>query len=494
VSGFDIVVVGGGAAGCVVASRVAAATSASVLLLEAGPDIRADTPEVIRDGWGMTRDLFDWGYRSEPGWFGDSRKIRRVRALGGTSSITRFAMRGSPADFEEWAALGNPGWGWDDVLPYFRRLETDLQFGDRPWHGDSGPIPITRYPDVDDTPVHAAMIEALEAGGFTRVDDHNRPGAVGAGRMPNHSRDGIRATTSSAYLPLGGTPSNLTIRPDSQVDRVVLDGSSARGVRLVDGTTIEARTVVLSGGTYGSPLILLRSGIGPAAQLREVGVDVRLDLAGVGENLSDHPTTSIDGGYRGTFRTSPLVHTAATFHSSSASSDAPPDLMFWVQDPDDEASAPQWVVEVVLLKPECRGRVRLRSANPADPPRIELPDPTPAVDHRRLQEGVRRAAEVLADERVRALCPDPVPSIATPRELDALIAENYYSIPHVVGTCAMGPSPDDGAVVDASGCVHGLESLYVVDASIVPTEPSGFTLLPTIMLAEKLAEVIAAAG
>src|SRR5437762_3908319 len=132
----------------------------------------------------MTGELYDWGYQSQPGWFGDARKVRRVKALGGTSSITRFAMRGSPADYDEWVSLGNPGWGWEDVLPYFRRLESDLELGSERWHGDTGPIPVTRYPDVEETPVHAAMIEALEAHGFDRVDDHNRPGAVGVGRMP----------------------------------------------------------------------------------------------------------------------------------------------------------------------------------------------------------------------------------------------------------------------------------------------------------------------
>ena len=164
---FDVVVVGGGAAGCVVAARLAESGSRSVLLLEAGPDLRAEPPEEVRDGWRMTRD-FDWGYASEPNEFGEVQKLRRAKLLGGTSSIVRFALRGSPADYDEWEALGNPGWGFEGVLPYLRRLEADLDFGDRTWHGANGPIPVTRYADMERTDVHLAALEALDGSGSRR--------------------------------------------------------------------------------------------------------------------------------------------------------------------------------------------------------------------------------------------------------------------------------------------------------------------------------------
>ncbi len=228
---FDVIVVGGGAAGCVVAARLAESGSRSVLLLEAGPDLRAEPPGRSRDGWHMTRD-FDWGYASEPKEFGDVQKLRRVKLLGGTSSIVRFALRGSPADYGEWEALGNTAWGFEDVLPYLRRLEADLDFGDEPWHGANGPIPVTRYADIERTDVHLASLEALERVGFPAIEDHNRPGAVGFGPMPMSSRDGRRITTASAYLPYGQTPANLTIRPDSQVAEVMFEGRRAVGVRL----------------------------------------------------------------------------------------------------------------------------------------------------------------------------------------------------------------------------------------------------------------------
>ena len=226
---IDVVVVGGGAAGCVAAARLAESGSCSVLLLEAGPDRRADLPPALRDGWTIEPEPFDWGYGSEP-LGGSIRTVRRKKLLGGTSWLTRFTPRGSPADYDGWEALGNPGWGFDGVLPYFIRLEEDTDFGLEPWHGDGVPIPSTRYLDLEYTEVVAAALDALAAVGIPAVDDHNRPGAVGAGRMPMSTRDGVRVTTADAYLPFGRTPPNLTIRGDSEVGSVVFEGG-ARGRR-----------------------------------------------------------------------------------------------------------------------------------------------------------------------------------------------------------------------------------------------------------------------
>jgi choline dehydrogenase len=490
-SAFDVIVVGGGAAGCVVAARIAQSGSPSVLLLEAGPDLRANAPDLIRDGWHMTRE-FDWGYSSEPDELGTVQKVRRVKLLGGTSSITRFGVRGSPADYEEWVARGNAGWGFDDLLPDFKRIETDLDFGDQPWHGDSGPIPIGRYRDIEPVDIHAAGIRGLESAGFPMVDDHNRPGTVGAGPMPMSSRDGIRATTLLAYLGADRIEPNLTIRPEAEVSHVVFDGTRAAGVCLADGTKIEASCVVICAGTYGSPPILMRSGIGPAEHLRSVGVPVRLDLAGVGANLADHPAVELDCGYHGPARAAPLLHTIATFHSSGMSASAPPDLMFWLSDPIPEGEPEQFTIGVVLLKPRSTGTVRLRSTNPTDAPRIELPNFKEPSDLDRLVEGYRRALEVASSPDVRRLCDGPLPVVTDDGELRRTVRQAAASVPHVVGTCSMGSSTDARAVVDGSGRVHGTEWLFVVDASIMPTVPSGFTHLPTIVIAEKLAQSIAA--
>ncbi len=281
------------------------------------------------------------------------------------------------------------------------------------------------------------------------------------------------------------------IRGDAQVAEVVFDGTRACGVRLLDGAVIDAGWVVLCAGTYGSPSILMRSGIGPAEHLRSLGIAVRLDLPGVGENLADHPAgLDIDCGFRGAARPSPILHLAATFHSSAVSSDDAPDLMLWLSDPTGDPGS--FEIGVVLLTPRSRGAVRLRSADPTAAPRIELAGLRDPLDIERLAEGYRRAQEVAAQPQLRSLCAAPAsPQITGDDELRELIRAEGYSLPHVVGTCAMGPRPDDGAVVDASGAVHGAERLSVVDASIIPNAPSAFTHIPTVMLAERLSEQIA---
>jgi choline dehydrogenase len=237
---FDVVIVGGGAAGCVVAARLSSSTTRSALLLEAGPDLRAGVPDKSRDGWHINKDFCDWGYESEPRHDGVTEKLARSKLVGGTSWLTRFAVRNSPADYEEWVRLGNRGWSFEHVLPYFTRLEADLDYGDRPWHGRGGPIPVNRYRNLNPTDASSAGQRAFEAEGFPMVDDHNRPGVVGAGRVPMSSRNGVRVATADAYLPFGSTPPNLTFRPDAQVAAVVFDDVRAKGVRLTDGTLIKA--------------------------------------------------------------------------------------------------------------------------------------------------------------------------------------------------------------------------------------------------------------
>jgi choline dehydrogenase len=209
-------------------------------------------------------------------------------------------------------------------------------------------------------------------------------------------------------------------------------------VRLLDGTVIEAGWVVLSAGTYGSPPILMRSGVGQAAHLREMGIPVTVALPGVGANLVDHPEVSVDCGYTGAGRAAPVLHSIATFHSAGRSTRETPDLMLWLADPDEDAS---FAIEVVLLRPRSRGRVRLRSADPTDPPMIELPNLSDASDMKRLAEGYRRAVEAANRPQMRRHCGGSAP--VEPDDLDELIRTKVNSLPHVVGTCAMGPRPEE---------------------------------------------------
>lgn len=489
--GFAVVVVGSGSAGCVMAARLA--ESRSVLLLEAGPDLRAEPPERMHDAWWAYRE-HGWGFESEPDGSGQSEPLHRGKLVGGTSWVTRFAMRGSPADFDLWAALGNPGWGFDDVLPYFHRVETDLDYGAQPWHGDAGPLPVTRYPDIAPSEFEAAVSTGCAAMGFAAVEDHNRPGAVGAGRMPRNGRGGRRVTGADCYLPSVGASTNLTVRANAEVSSVVIEGGRAVGVRLVDGSVVRAGWVVLSTGTYGTPTILMRSGVGPAEHLREMGVVVRVDLPGVGENLADHPGVDIDPGLRGERDVAPRFFSLATFRTSYAAATDAPDAALWTYDPwggpDDPAET---AVGTMLLTPASRGRVRLRSADPLDAPRITLPGLRERSDVDRLAGALSRGIELVNRPEVRRLCDkDPTPNLRAGDDWREFVVRNVWSFPHTVGTCAMGPSPDDGAVVDAHGHVHGVERLSVADASVFPTQPSGFPHLITMMMAERFADQLSA--
>ena len=487
----DLIVLGAGAAGCVIASGLARRTGRRVLLVEAGPDLRDATPTEWHDGWRLP-SVPDWGYTAEAPDGSPGSALRRGRLVGGTSWLTRFAVRGSPADFDAWAASGNPGWSFEEVLPVFRRIEADRDFGAAAWHGHDGPLPISRYPELDLALGHAAVVAGFEAAGLEHVADHNRPGAIGIGRLPMSSLDGRRITPTGAWL--DDARERLTILADTSVDRIELTNGRATGVKLVDGTRIHADAVVICAGTYGSPILLLRSGIGPAEHLRAVGIEVAVDLPGVGENLADHPAVELPSGVRGSGLTSgPVLHSIATWRSSIAASDGPPDLMSWITDPI-EADPIVWL-DAILLKPTSRGSVRLRSADPTEPPRIRLPGLATDADLARIEEGLRFLSSIAHRPEIRGVATEPAPTLPEAAAgLRRYVAENAYSLPHVVGTCAMGPDPTAGAVVDGDARVHGVAGLSVVDASILPDPPSGFPHLITLMAAERLLDRWIAAG
>jgi choline dehydrogenase-like flavoprotein len=491
----DVIVVGGGAAGCVVAARLSEDPGCNVVLLEAGPDLRESAPEDIRVGWQPTR-AFDWGYTSEPDELGVARSLPRGRLLGGCSSTNAtFALRGAPADYDGWASRGNAGWSFDDVLPTFRLLERDLDFGDRPWHGSTGPVPIRRYRPGELTDVAAAGLAAFEDAGIAYVEDHNAPGAVGAGLVPVNCLDGIRMSTAITHLPRPGERPNLDVRCEAEVLDLVIEGDRATGVRLGSGEIVHAGCVVLCAGTYGSPPLLLRSGIGPAAELRRLGIASCADLPGVGANLADHPAVAIKLPYAPEPSPAPLFQIVATLRSSAAAAGDAPDLqlMAFGPYPASEDSPSTFMVAAALLKPHSRGQVTLRPELPGGAPRVDLGYLREPADLDRLDQGLELAESVAAHSDVRALCAGQSHEGADRSGRDARrewMRRTCWTYHHPVGTCSMGPASDPSAVVDDCGRVHGIAGLRVADASVMPDVPSANTHLPTLMVAERMAALL----
>jgi choline dehydrogenase len=391
--------------------------------------------------------------------------------------------------------LGNPGWSFADALEDFRRLERDNDFEDQ-WHGSDGLVPIRRHPREELNAVQAAFLDGAIASGHRYVEDHNRPGEVGAGPTPRNARDGVRMSTALTYLASARSRPNLTICADTVVSQVECSGKRATGVRLLDGTVIEAEHVVVAAGTYASPMILARSGIGPADQLRVLGITPVIDLPGVGSNLVDHPLVSIDLPTRPSLASSRFqVH--VTLHSSSANVPRPADLLIFAAGPfevgtDQSVSGAVFGIVCGLVAPRSRGWVRLASSNPSDPPRIHLAHLVDADDLERMLDAVTEARRIALSEPVAAITAglelSPGPAIPTD-DRDALavwVRGAVSTFHHPVGTCAMGPDPEAGAVTDSRGSVHGIDALTVADASIMPTIPTATTNLPTIMLAEHI--------
>ena len=491
---YDVIVVGAGSAGCVLAARLSA-TDHRVLLLEAGPDYprAADLPADIIDGSGPTLS-HDWGFLAEPNRARPPIPLPRARLVGGCSATNgAFFLRGWPADYDAWAAAGNPGWSFDQLLPIFRAVEADPDFQDD-WHGTHGPIPVSRVPLDKLEAWPRAFLDAAAAAGHPVVEDHNRPGALGVGPLPRNVRDGMRMSTAMTHLAAARSGPNLTIHADTLVDRVVLTGHRAHGVRLHNGEIIEADRVILAAGTYASPAILLRSGIGPAAELRALGLPVLADLPGVGANLIDHPLVAVDlSATPG--RHGPAFQVMLTLRSTLTTPPNPPDLHLFTAGPFDDPSIPSGAVFGIvtgLLSPRSRGSVRLRSTDPAMPPRIDPAYLRHPDDLARMLEATREARRISRTPPLADLIPAPEltpgDQIADDNgtDLTRSILNRVSPYHHPVGTCAMGTDPGSGAVVTARGAVHDITGLWVADASVMPTIPSANTNLPTIVVAERI--------
>jgi choline dehydrogenase len=517
---FDYVVVGAGSAGCVLANRLS--EDASVLLLEAGGEDDADEIGIPAAFSSLFKTKWDWNYETveQKHLAGRSAYWPRMKALGGCSSMNAMIyIRGNAADYDGWREdFGADGWGYADVLPYFVRAEGNQRLGG-PYHGQDGPLRVEdrRYTH----PLTDAWVDAAVSWGMKPRDDFNADEQHGAGRYQVTCRRGRRWSAADAYLrPVLGRPT-LTVRTFALTTRVLFESGRAVGVAyLRDGEEVTVRAereVILSGGAVNSPQVLMLSGVGPASHLRDVGVDVVADLPGVGENLHDHPAAGLVWHTRGTKDLSDyetplrLLQWQLTGRGPLASNvgegggffrtdgeSGPPNLQVhvapaaFVDNGLHEPHGRAVTAAATLVEVASRGRLRLRSTDPRWRPEIDPQYYADPVDLDAMVAGCRVLAEIahesaLAKHLDKPFMPERIDGISD-EEMREHIRATTQTLYHPVGTCAMGTG--EQAVVDPSLRVRGVEGLRVVDASVMPVVPRGNTNAPTIMVAEKAADMI----
>jgi choline dehydrogenase len=523
---FDYIIVGAGSAGCVLANRLTADGKHSVLLLEAGPE---DSHLWIHIPLGYGR-LFkekavNWMYQTEPepGLNGRNVFQPRGKVLGGSSSINGLLyVRGQHEDYDRWRQHGNLGWGFDDVLPYFKKAE-DQTRGSDDFHGVGGPLPVSDWRHAD--PLSAAFVDAAAEAGFPRNSDFNGAKQEGAGFFQTTTKGGRRASTAVAYLRPAKVRPNLHVETSALAERILFEGRRAIGVAYcsagIPRTARARKEILISGGAFNSPQLLQLSGVGPADLLRQHGIEVVLDAPGVGNDLQDHmqvrvvmrcsqaitlndivnnPLRKVLTGLRyAAFRTGPLTIAAGTSGAFFKTNPrlATPDIQIhflpFSTDKMGEKLHPfsGFTASVCQLRPESRGSLRIKSADPAAPPEIRINYLASEVDRATNIEGLKILRKIL---RAPALTPyvveeiDPGDKITSDEALLAYCRARGTTIYHPTSTCRMGNDPL--AVVDQRLRVRGVDGLRVIDASVMPDLVSGNTNAPVIMIAEKASDLI----
>ncbi|MEN9623837.1 MAG: alcohol dehydrogenase, partial [Pseudomonadota bacterium] len=516
---FDYIVVGAGSAGCVLAARLSEDPSVQVALIEAGPP---DTSALIHCPAGIAlmarTEIVSQGFNTvpQPGLLGRTGYQPRGRTLGGSSSTNAMAyIRGQQVDYDTWADRGCSGWAWADVLPYFLKAEHNERIHNE-WHGQNGPLNVA---DLQSPNAFAQrFVEAGVQAGLAHTTDFNGPTQEGVGLYQVTQRAGERFSAAKAYLTPNRSRANLHVMTGVTVDRIGLVDGVARQVHTLQGgqsqTLTARREIILSAGAFQSPALLMRSGIGPAAHLQSLGIEVLHHLPGVGENLHDHPdavlvadapgqTDLIGVSPRGAWRTLQALWAWRQHRTGGLTTNFAEGGAFYKSRPDEAHPDIQlhfvvaklvdhgrqltlghgYSLHVCLLQPDSRGRVQLTDRNPHSAPLIDPQFLSEPRDVQRLRDGIRQAQRILAQPALAAYGREWAASAnaRTDEQLEHWIRKNADTVYHPVGTCRMGQ--DAMAVVDAQLRVHGVPGLRVVDASVMPRIVSGNTNAPTIMIA-----------